>query len=80
LQIIFLDLRIPWASHLGVFLKSKPLDPIPLDLPSREGRRMKNWGSGEWSSPDPQFFNNLLIIGVGQAWIWDNFKKAPHTP
>jgi hypothetical protein len=37
---------------------------------------MKNWGSGEWNPPDPQFFHNPLITGVRQAWRWDNFKKA----
>jgi hypothetical protein len=36
---------------------------------------MKKLGSGEFHSPDPNFFNNLLLTGVEQAWTWDDFKK-----
>ena len=37
---------------------------------------MKNWGSSEFHSLDPQFFDNPLITGVGQVWSWDDFKEA----
>jgi hypothetical protein len=37
---------------------------------------MKNLGSGEWNSPDPKFYDNLLITGVRRAWTWDDFMKA----
>jgi hypothetical protein len=42
----------------------------------KEPKSRKNWGSGEWNSPDPQFFDNLLITGVRQARTWNDFEKA----